>query len=297
MYSASHSLKRAIFVTITVALAIVGATKLPQTFLANLAAEPYRLPREKILRIAADPNNLPFTNAKLEGFENRIAELIASELGLSIEYEWSWQRRGFFRRSFKEGDCDIVLGVPRGFDMVLCTDSYYRSSYAFVYRKDRNLRITSYDDAALRDFTVGVQLIGDDGVNTPPAHALARRGLVNHLVGYTVYGDYSCPNPPARIIEAVARREVDVAIVWGPLAGFFARESAVPLVVVPVEACKEDSACVFDIAIGLSRKNKELRSRINEILKNKRSEIQRILDEYSIPRVESPRIAAREVSP
>src|SRR5436190_17452190 len=149
---------------------------------------------QPVLRIAADPNNLPFSNERLEGFENKIANLVARELKAEVQYLWRAQRRGFFRETLKTGDCDLVLGVPVGFQQALTTVPYYRSSYAFVYRRDSGLDLKSLDDPRLRALRIGVQLVGDDGANTPPAHALAIRGLVTNIVGYTLYGDYRQAN-------------------------------------------------------------------------------------------------------
>src|SRR5436190_15911464 len=167
----------------------------------------------RTLRVAADPNNLPFSNEHRQGFENKIAELIARELNATIQYSWRVQRRGFFRETLKENRCDLVLGVPAHFDLALTTAPYYRSSYVFVYRQDAKLNLRSLDDPALRRLKIGVQMIGNDGRNTPPAHALANRGLIDNVAGYTVYGDYAQTNSPARIVEAVANREIDVALV------------------------------------------------------------------------------------
>src|SRR5436190_22081100 len=172
------------------------------------------------LRVCADPNNLPFSNKQLEGFENKIADLVGRDLHASIAYTWWAQRRGFVRNTIGSGTCDVLMGVPTRFERTLVTRPYYRSSYVFVTRRDRRLAIRSFDDRALRQVRVGVQLIGDDGGNSPPAHALAARHIVANVVGYTVYGDYLEPNPPARIVKAVAHGDVDVAIVWGPLAGY-----------------------------------------------------------------------------
>ena len=119
-------------------------------------------------------------------------------------------------------------------EMLATTRPYYRSSYVFVSRADRDLGLTSFDDPRMRTLRIGVQMIGDDGANAPPAHALARRGIIANVMGYTVYGDYREANPPARIIDAVTGGDVDVAVVWGPLAGYFARQQPVPLVVTPV---------------------------------------------------------------
>jgi mxaJ protein len=244
----------------------------------------------RVLRVAADPNNLPFSNDKAEGFENKIAELVARDLGLELQYIWHAQRRGFFRETIKSREADVVIGVPRNLDMALTTKAYYRSTYAIVSRTDRELAsIKSLDDAALKKLKVGVQVIGDDGADTPPAHALARRGIIDNVVGFTVYGDYREPNPPARIVDAVAKGDVDVAVVWGPLAGYFAKKQTVPLCVTPLET-KADSAdlpLTFDIAMGVSRKNTALRDQLDAVLARRRADIDKILGEYGVPRVEA----------
>ena len=183
---------------------------------------------QRVLRVTADPNNLPFSNDRGEGFENKIAELIATDLGVKLDYSWRAQRRGFFRETLKENRADLVLGVPEHFDMALTTAPYYTSTYVFVSRHDRHLNVSSLDDPALRKLKIGVQLIGNDARNTPPVHALADRHIVDNVVGYTVYGDYTRASPPARIMDAVVNGDVDVAIVWGPLAGYFAKQESVP---------------------------------------------------------------------
>ncbi|HKP92881.1 MAG TPA: substrate-binding domain-containing protein [Chthoniobacterales bacterium] len=246
-------------------------------------------PARRILRVTSDPNNLPFSNERREGFENKIAELIATELGADLQYSWRAQRRGFFRETLKENRCDLVLGVPAHFDLALTTSAYYRSSYVFVYRKDRKINVQSLDDPRLRELKIGVQMIGNDGRNTPPAHALANRGVVSNVVGFTVYGDYSEENPPARIIDAVTQGEIDLALVWGPFAGYFAQKSSVPLEVVPVEpAADPHLPFTFAIAMGVRKTDKPLRDEIDAVLARKRTEIEAILDEYKIPRVPEP---------
>src|SRR4051794_12192091 len=129
-----------------------------------------RAPSRRVLRVTADPNNLPFTNERREGFENKIAEVIARDLNADLKYTWRAQRRGFFRETLKADECDLVLGVPAGFERAMTTVPYYRSAYVFVSRKDRGLDVRSFDDPKLKALKVAVQLIGDDGVNTPPAH-------------------------------------------------------------------------------------------------------------------------------
>jgi mxaJ protein len=239
------------------------------------------------LRVCADPNNLPFSNRRGQGFENRIAELLARDLGARVEYTWWAQRRGFIRNTLKAGSCDVIMGVPAGLDMVARTAPYYRSGYVFVTRHDRRLGLHSLDDPALRKLTIGVQLIGDDGVNTPPAHALTRRGIIANVRGYTVYGDYAEESPPRRIIEAVARGEIDVALAWGPMAGYWARRSQTPLDIVPIEPRPDRPRLpfTFAIAIGVRRSDSTLRATLDSLLHARRAEIDRILDSYGVPRV------------
>lgn len=242
---------------------------------------------ERELRVCADPNNLPFSNQRGEGFENHIAELIAREQNAALAYEWWAQRRGFVRNTLREGRCDLIVGVPVGYDPVLTTRPYYRSSYVFVSRSDRQLRIDSFDDPRLRQLKIGVQLMGDDGANAPPAHALARRGIIRNVVGYTIYGDYAEPNPPARLIDAVASGAIDLAIAWGPLAGFFASREPTALTMTPL-AMPSDSPGLrfrFAIAMGVRKGDTALRDELNLILDKRRVEIKKILDDYGVPQV------------
>jgi mxaJ protein len=240
-----------------------------------------------VLRVCSDPNNLPFSNDKREGFENEIAELVAREMNLKLEYTWWAQRRGFVRETLKSDLCDLIVGMPSSSELALTTAPYYRSTYVFVWRKDRNLKIHSFDDAALHKLRIGVQMIGDDFANSPPAHALTNRKIVENVKAYTVYGDYSQPNPPARVVEAVAKREVDVAVVWGPTAGFFVKQEHLPLTLVPV-APQIDLPYlpfVYDISMGVRRGDDAFKDRLETILENRRAEIDEILDRYGVPRV------------
>jgi ABC-type amino acid transport substrate-binding protein len=132
--------------------------------------------QKKQFRVCADPENLPFSNRRLEGFENKIASLIAKELGQSTGYVGCGQRRGFIRNtmnaSLKEARCDVVIGVPQGYDLVRTTKPYYRSTYVFVYPKGKGLAIRSLDDPVLKKIKIGVHLFGDDYTNPPPVNEL-----------------------------------------------------------------------------------------------------------------------------
>jgi mxaJ protein len=245
-------------------------------------------PRE--LRVCADPNNLPFTNDRLEGFENRIAALVARDLHAAVRYTWWAQRRGFIRNTLKAGRCDLVMGVPASFELALTTRPYYRSTYVFLSRTGRGHTVRSFDDPALRRLRIGVQMIGDDYSNAPPAHALAHRHIVSNIVGYMVYGDYARPNPPARIVEAVARGDVDLAVAWGPLAGYFAAQQPVGLTITPVSPQIDLPFLpfVFDISMGVRRGDKALKEELDGIIDRRRADIDAILAEYHVPRVDTP---------
>jgi mxaJ protein len=243
------------------------------------------------LRVCADPNNLPFSNDRLQGFENRLASVIGDELHVNVAYTWWAQRRGYVRQTIDAGLCDVLMGAPVGFDRVLVTRPYYRSSYVVVSKARRAPPIGSLDDPRLKRLRIGVQLIGDDGANTPPAQALAARQLGANVVGYTVYGDYLEANPAARIVDAVARGEVDVAIVWGPLAGYFAARYAPKLAVTAVHP-EFDGAdrlpLAFSIGVGVSRRLKPLHDRIDRALAHRRGDIERLLTTYHIPWTAEP---------
>ena len=243
---------------------------------------------ETALRVCADPNNLPFSNQKRQGFENKIADLIAKDMNRPVEYTWWAQRRGFFRNTLRAGLCDVVIGVPASFELAATTKPYYRSTYVFVTRADRDLNVESFDDPKLRELKVGVQLVGDDGANSPPAHALAYRGIVANVRGYTVYGDYERSDPPAQIIDAVLNEEVDVAVAWGPLAGYFANKHPDRLELRPVspEIDLPYLPFTYDISVGIRRGEDQLKETIEQILDRRRGEIDAILASYKVPRAD-----------
>jgi mxaJ protein len=254
-------------------------------FLAFAAAFQLNTP-QKLLRVCSDPNNLPFSNQKQEGFENRIAELVAREMNAKLEYTWWAQRRGYIRNSIRAGKCDVMMGIPSSLEMLMATRPYYRSTYVFVTKRS-GPRIISFDDAQLKRLRIGVQIIGDDFANAPPAEALTKRGIVKNVRGYTVLGDYREPNPPSRIIRALEKGEIDVAIAWGPLAGYFAMRSGAALRITPVSPQIDPPYLpfVFDIAMGVRRGDTTLRTALDEVIVRRQREIDAILRRYGVPLV------------
>lgn len=263
--------------SLSVALVILGLTSSAIT--AARAAE---------LRVCADPNNLPFSNEKGEGFENKIVALVAKDMNAKLTYTWWAQRRGYVRNTLKSGLCDLWPGVASAVDMLATSRPYYRSSYVFVTRADRHLKIASFDDPQLHILKIGVQMVGNDAMNTPPTHALARRGIINNVRGYMLYGDYQKPNPPASIVDAVTNGDVDVAVVWGPLAGYFASKAAKPLTLTPVTPTVDGAQwpMQFDISIGMLRHRSDFKEKIDEILEREKPQIDAILAAYHVPRTD-----------
>lgn len=242
---------------------------------------------ENVLRVCADPDNLPSTNRNGEGFDNKIAALLAKELGDSLAYVWWPQRRGFLRNTLRSRECDLVLGLPVGYDPVLSTKPYYRSTYYLVYATSRQPSLTSLDDSALKRLRIGVNLIGDDYAHTPPVHALLARGISANVVGYSSF--YGEDHHPGEIIAAVERGDIDVAIAWGPMAGYFAKRATVPLTLVPLRDDKVSGMpFVFDIGIGVRRSDRDFKAELDEIVDRLRPAIAGILEEYHVPTVTWP---------
>lgn len=236
-----------------------------------------------VLRVCADPDNMPASNQKGEGYENKIAELVAKEWHSTVDYAWWPIRRGFFARALNGRYCDVAMTAPAGLDMAATTKPYFRSAYYIVYRKDSGLNLTSLDDPAWKKLKIGVNLLNADAENTPPAMALSAHGVVGNLVGFPTFFSEG-GDRPEDIIEAVAKKTIDAAIVWGPIAGYFAKRSDVPLVLHPILA---DSVTgipfAFDIAMGVRRRDRDLRDSLQSVIERRRPEIEAILRDYAVP--------------
>jgi len=264
MYSLSHRLLLICFVAL-----FVG------TFaLKGVAAE------SPNLRICADPDNLPYSDRALDGFDNHIAELLARDIGRKPVFVWARSRRGFLRERFNKGACDVLMGVPEGLKHVLTTRPYYRSSYVFVTRSREHLDITGFDDPALNHKRIGLQILESDF--SPPSLPLIRNGHTAQLVGYESFG-----KDAGNIVRAVANKEIGVAVIWGPLAGYYAHRQSVPLALTAVSPAVDRSGVpfVFDMTAAVHSDDAELASQLNQAIVRDASKIDAILRAYHVPQL------------
>jgi len=237
-----------------------------------------------VLRVCADPNNLPFSNQAGNGLENHLASLIAKDLNAELSYTWWSETKSFVKNSLGENLCDVIMGVPSTLGSVLTTRPYYRSTYVFVARSDRALDITSLTDPRLEKLRIGIHVVGDD--YAPPAHLLARLGLGKQIVGYSLFGLYGESNPASQVIDAVTKGDVDIAVVWGPFAGYFARQQGAPLTITPVSP-QMFLAIPFTYSISAAVREGDdvLRGEIQNALDRECKAINALLIEYGIPQV------------
>ena len=232
------------------------------------------------LRVCADPHNLPFSNRRQQGFENKIAELVARDLHARLQYEWQRMGRGFVREYLGKSRCDLLVGIPVNYKAVLTTNPYYRSTYVFVTRRKSKFHIASLNDPGLRKLRIGVQALEEE--YTPPGDALARRGMQSSLVAFDTTGPRA-----ASIVRAVASGKIDTAIVWGPLAGYFAHQyGGLSLKPVTPQVDPPGIPLTFSIAMGVRKGNIALRDELQRVINSRRTAIQRILHEYGVPQLE-----------
>jgi mxaJ protein len=231
------------------------------------------------LRVCADPDNLPFSSRDETGFENRIATIVATELGAHLTFIWQRMGRGFVREYLNKGQCDLLVGIPQNYRSVLTTTPYYRSTYVFVTPPSQH-DVASLDSPALRNLRIGVQVLEEE--YTPPGDALARRGLQSAIVGFDTTGAGA-----DSIVRAVADHDVDIAVVWGPLAGYFAKKYGNGLRIMPMEPEVDPPNLPFTFAIsmGVRKGNVALRDELEKVLSVRGSEIRAVLDNYGVPQL------------
>jgi quinoprotein dehydrogenase-associated probable ABC transporter substrate-binding protein len=249
---------------------------------ATQAAEPTPKP---VLAVCADPSNLPYSNDKLEGFENRIAAVLAADMHAQLRYTWNEERRSFLRRTLFAGRCDVVISLPTALSSVTTTRPYFVSSYVAVTRRKDARHFAGFADPALRNARIGLQLLGAEGANTPPAMELGRSGFTAHITGFPMWADDDVANPQGRIVDAVATNDIDVAYVWGPFGYYFAKPHGATLLVEPIGADPKwpELAFSYPMGAGVRKDDLALRDRLQTALDRRKSEIYAILQQYGMP--------------
>jgi mxaJ protein len=242
--------------------------------------EPVNVENPDEFRVCADRDNLPYSNDQMEGFENRIAELIAKDLGKQVKYQFWYDRIGFVRNTLNAHRCDVIIGTVAGNDMMLTSKPYYRSGYVFVYKKSSGYNIKDWDSPDLRKAKIGV--VGQ----TPPTRPLNDKDLMGNARPYRIMRDLNLP--PSFMIDDLVKGDIDVAISWGPIAGYYAKKASVELVVVPAPEYEQENVHgkeYWNISVGVRKKDKERMAMIQEVLDRRQADIDKILDEYGIPHV------------
>jgi quinoprotein dehydrogenase-associated probable ABC transporter substrate-binding protein len=231
----------------------------------------------EMLRVCADPHNMPFSNDAGEGFENKIAELLAEELGREIAYTWYPQSIGFVRNTLGAQACDVVIGTVTGGELVQNTNPYYRSSYALVQRADAETKAEALTDPQLADLRIGAV------ARTPPVDILARQGLLKNVTPYALVVDTRYESPGRDMVEDVAAGKIDVGVLWGPIAGYWAKQASVPLEVIPLSGENAKARLDYRIAMGVRRNEPEWKQVLNDFIAKRKAEIEAILLEYGVP--------------
>jgi quinoprotein dehydrogenase-associated probable ABC transporter substrate-binding protein len=259
---------------VLIALAMLSASAAPLSPARAATAEAVD---HTALRVCADPNNLPFSNDKGEGFENKIAEVLAAELGVPVRYTWFPDSVGFVRNTLRARACDLIVGTTVGAEMLQNTNPYYRSSFSLVYRKEGGLTLASLDDPALRTLQIGVI------AGTPPTTLMAQRGLLGNSHSYQLLVDTRFDHPAQDMVHDVATGKIDVGILWGPIAGYFAKRETTPLVVVPLRSEGSPMHLDYRITMGVRPNEPEWKRQVNDLIRKKQPEITRILLDYGVP--------------
>lgn len=236
----------------------------------------------KVLRVCADPNNLPFSNEKGEGFENKIAEFLAGKLHKELAYAFYPGATGFVRNTLNAHLCDVILGMPQGNDLVQPTNPYYRTTYAVVTRAGSDIDgLTSLDDPRLKEKPHRIGLVA----KTPPGNILARNGLMGSVKPYPLMVDTRVESSSAAMIHDLETGDIDIAVLWGPIAGYYARKSSAKLNVTPL-AETPGARMAYRIAFGVRHSDQNWKRELNTLIAQNKSEIEKILAAYGVPMID-----------
>jgi quinoprotein dehydrogenase-associated probable ABC transporter substrate-binding protein len=230
------------------------------------------------LRVCADPRDLPFSNEQGQGFENKIAALLAQKLGKTLAYQFYPGATGFVRNTLNAHRCDVIMGMPQGDDAVQLTNPYYRTAYALVSKEDAGLEtVDSLEDQRLQGKRIGII------AGTPPATNLAVNGLLGNIKSYPLVVDTRVDAPASAMIEDLEKDRIDVAILWGPIAGYFSKRSKTPLTVKALVKETSGPRMIYRIGMGVRHTDQEWKRTLNKVISENQLEITRILASYGVP--------------
>jgi quinoprotein dehydrogenase-associated probable ABC transporter substrate-binding protein len=229
------------------------------------------------LKVCADPNNLPFSDEKKEGFENKIAELMGAELGLKVDYTWFPQVIGFVRNTLRAHLCDLVMGTVAGDEIMQTTNPYYFTTYVMFYRSDKGHTLAGAEDPHLASLRLGVV------AGTPPSDLLVRHELMSHTRPYALTVDTRSESPTHEMVQDVVDGTIDVGFLWGPIAGYYRKLNDLPLTLVPLKDEPGAARMEYHIAMGVRANEAEWRRRINAAILKRQPEITTTLRQFGVP--------------
>jgi len=231
-----------------------------------------------VFRACGDPRNLPFSNDKGEGFENKLAELFAAKLGKKLSYTYFPQATGFVRMTLGSYRCDIIMGFPQGDDQAQVTVPYYRTTYALVAKRGSGLEdVTTIDDPKLKDRRIGIV------ARTPPSTNMAMNGLLTHAKSYPLFIDTRADSSAQAMMDDLSRGDIDCGILWGPMAGYFATKADPPFVVIPLTKETTGPPMTFRIGMAVRPTDQEWKRTLNKLIMENQAEINKLLISYNIP--------------
>ena len=236
------------------------------------------LVQRSLLRVCADPANLPFSNEDRDGFENKIADLLGEKLDVPVVYEWFPQATGFVRQTLASKKCDIIMGYAQGHELVQNTNHYYRSSYVMLVLKGSKLDgLKNLDDPRLKEARIGVT------AGTPPATVLALNALLGNVEPYQLVVDRRHDSPAEKMVADLISKKIDVALLWGPIGGYFAKKAGADVTVVPMANETKGPRMAYRITFGIRRGELEWKHQLNKLIKDNQDEINKIMLGYGVP--------------
>jgi quinoprotein dehydrogenase-associated probable ABC transporter substrate-binding protein len=261
------------------ACAIVGFS--PTSLFAQPSERPqssFELIDPKVLRVCADPHNMPFSTEKREGFENKVAELFAEKLGRGLAYAWYPQATGFVRNTLAAHRCDVIMGAPQGDDLVQVTNPYYRTAYALVFKRGSGLDgVDTLEDPRLKGKHIGVV------AGTPPGNNMAVNGLMANAKPYPLVVDTRVDSSAAAMMRDLEAGEIDAGVLWGPMAGHYARQAGVPMTVVPLVKETTGPRLAYRIAMGVRFADQDWKRLLNRLIAENQPAINKVLLSFGVP--------------